>query len=448
MNAKIRARPNTEYGFSMTELLVVITVIAVLIALLIAGLAHARELARRTQCLSNLHQLSLAALAFRQVHKGQFPDDSQSPTGYWYQEIKPFDNNMAENGICPDASTPADPLGTTLGVGSANTAWGYVNPDGPYGWLHGVVCSYGLNTHAGGYSFIPVVAAYGSATFGGNTTYYGSIASATSILANGNAMITGDIESGGSITLQGGISVGGSQMPDMPGMQPPSVTAIYNQIMQTDNPQPFSGGKTINFSQNPYLFVNGNFSGSGQFQVEGSGTLIVSGSVTFNGQFPSQGTADMNIVTLGNVTIQGQLNLNGSIYVAGNFVSGGGHAIRGNIVVGGTYDDHGKGYIEQAPPPSFDPRANGSGIVQNQPLFADSIWVDGSPSDADPVPTNLQTGDPTLNANDQMGRFCIDRHLGGINVSFTDGSARTVPLQKLWTLNWSGNFSPHSVQLP
>jgi prepilin-type processing-associated H-X9-DG protein len=81
-------------------------------------------------------------------------------------------------------------------------------------------------------------------------------------------------------------------------------------------------------------------------------------------------------------------------------------------------------------------------------LFADSIWVDGSPSDTDPVPTNLQPGDPTLNANDQMGRFCIDRHLGAINVSFTDGSARTVPLQKLWSLNWSGNFSPHNVTLP
>ena len=432
----------------MTELLVVITVIVMLISLLIAGLAHARELGRRTDCLSNLHQLSLAALSFRETHGGQFPNDYQSPTGYWYQEIKPYDNNMAENAICPDASTPADPSASTLGVGSANSAWGYVNPKGAYGWLHGVVCSYGLNTHAGGYSFIPTVAAYGTATFGGSTTYYGSMASATNVEANGNAMVTGNIESGGSITLKGAISVGGSQFPNMPGMQPPSVTAIYNQIMQTDNPQAFSGGNTINFSNSPYLFVNGNFSSSGQMQVEGSGTLVVSGNVTFSGQFPSQGTADMNIVTLGNVTIHGQLDINGSIYAAGNFVNGGGHSIRGDIVVGGIYDDQGKGYIQQAPPPSFDPRANGAGIVQDQPLFADSIWVDGAPSDTDAVPTNIQTGDPTLNANDQMGRFCIDRHLGGINVSFTDGSARTVPLQKLWNLNWSGNFSPHTVNLP
>ena len=237
MNRKMQRRHGTRSGFSMTELLVVITVIVMLIALLIAGLAHARELARRTDCLSNLHQLSLAALDFRQAHQGQFPNDSQSPTGYWYQEITPYDNKMAENAICPDASTPADPSGNALGVGSANTAWGYVNPDGPYGWLHGVACSYGLNTHAGGYSFVPVVAAYGTASFGGSTTYYGSMASATSVEANGNAMVTGNIESGGGITLNGAISVGGGQMPNMPGMQPPSVTAIYNQIMQSDAPR-------------------------------------------------------------------------------------------------------------------------------------------------------------------------------------------------------------------
>jgi len=441
-------RAGNQSAFTMTELLVVITVVVLLISMLLAGLAHARELAQRTECLSNLHQLSLAALNFREIHDGQFPNDYQSPTGYWYQEIKPYDNNVADNAICPDASTPADPSATTLGVGSANTAWGFVNPNGPYGWLHGVVCSYGLNTHAGGSSFIPVVAAYGTASFGGSTSFYGSMASASDIEANGNAMVTGNIESGGGITLKGAVSVGGSQMPNMPGMQPPNVTTIYNQIMQTDNPQAFSGGNTINFSNSPFLFVNGDFSTSGQIQVEGSGTLVVSGNVTIDGQFPSQGSADMNIVALGSVTIHGQLNLDGSIYTAGNFVSGGGHSIRGNIVVGGTYDDKGKGYIEQAPPPSFDPRANGTSIVPDQPLFADSIWVDGSPSDTDPVPTNLQTGDPTLDANDQMGRFCIDRHLGAINVSFTDGSARTVPLQKLWSLNWSGNFSPHNVTLP
>ena len=441
----VHSRP----GFSLTELLVVITVIVILIALLVSGLSRARELARRTACLSNLHQLSLATLAFRQANQGQFPNDYQSPTGYWYQEIKPYDNNMAANALCPDATTPADPSGTTLGVGSANQAWGYVNPNGAYGWLHGVVCSYGLNTHAGGYGFVPVVSAFGNASFGGNTNYYGSVASATQVEANGGGQVTGNLESGGAITVVGNISVGGNQYPDMPGMQPPSVTAIYNQIMENDNPVPFSGGDTINFSTSPYLLVNGNFDASSLLSVVGSGTLVVTGNVDFSGQFPAQGMASMNIVALGNVDIHGQLSLNGSIYAGGNFINGGKHEImRGDIVVGGYYADNGSGVIQEAPPPSFDPRANGTAIVQDQPLFADSIWVDASPSDTDAVPTNLETGDQTLNASDQMGRFCIDRHLGAINVSFTDGSARTVPLQDLWNLNWSGNFNPHDVKLP
>ncbi len=435
-------------GFTMTELLVVISAIVLLIAILVAGLSRAREYARIASCLSNLHQLSLAALNFRQANQGGFPNDYQSPTGYWYQEIKPYDTNMAGNAICPDASLPADPSATTLGVGSADTAWGLVNPSGAYGWLHGTVCSYGLNVHAGGYSAVPVVASYGQATFGGNTTYYGSVASATSIGANGHARITGSVQSGGSITLNGNISVGGSDNPNMPGMQPPNVTDIYNQIIQNDNPAPFAGGNTIDFTNSPYLLVNGNFNGSGQMQIIGSGTLVVSGSVTFNGQFPSQGTANMNIVTLGSVTIHGQLSLDGSIYAAGNFISGGGHSIRGDIVVGGYYDDHGKGFIAEAPPPPFDPRANGTQILQDQPLFGDCIWVDASPEDTDAVPANLQLGDQDLNANDQMGRFCIDRHLGAVNISFTDGSARTVPLQNLWQLNWSGVFSPRNVTLP
>ena len=440
---------NSRPGFSLTEILVVVTVMVILIAMLVAGLSRARELARRADCLSNLHQLALAALAFRQNHNGGFPNDYQSPTGYWYQEIMPYDNNMAENAICPDAAIPSDPDSTTIGIGTAHTAWGYVNPNGPYGWLSGVVCSYGLNLHAGGYGFVPVVSAFGTASFGGNTNYYGSVASATEAEANGGGQVTGNIESGGSVIIKGGIAIGGNQYPNMPGMQPPSVTAIYNQIMQNDDPVPFTGGNTIDFSTTPYLLINGNFDASSLLNVVGSGTLVVTGNVDFSGQFPAQGTASMNIVALGNVDIHGQLSLDGSIYAGGNFINGGKHSImRGDIVVGGYYADNGSGVIQEAPPPSFDPRANGTAIVQDQPLFADSIWVDGSPSDTDAVPTNLQTGDQTLNANDQMGRFCIDRHLGAINVSFTDGSARTVPLQNLWSLNWSGNFDPHNVNLP
>ena len=55
-------------GFTLIELLVVVAIIAVLMAILLPAISGAREQAKGSVCMSNQHQLALAATAFASEH--------------------------------------------------------------------------------------------------------------------------------------------------------------------------------------------------------------------------------------------------------------------------------------------------------------------------------------------------------------------------------------------
>ncbi len=72
-----RRRAVAYWGFTLAELLVVIGVIALLIAILLPTLAKARDAALRTQCLSNLRQLTIGWMSYADAHKGRLPYNSK-----------------------------------------------------------------------------------------------------------------------------------------------------------------------------------------------------------------------------------------------------------------------------------------------------------------------------------------------------------------------------------
>jgi prepilin-type N-terminal cleavage/methylation domain-containing protein len=60
-------------GFTLVELLVVISIIGLLLGILLPSLASARESARSTKCLANLHQIGIGFESYRFANDGLLP---------------------------------------------------------------------------------------------------------------------------------------------------------------------------------------------------------------------------------------------------------------------------------------------------------------------------------------------------------------------------------------
>lgn len=73
----------------------------------------------------------------------------------------------------------------------------------------------------------------------------------------------------------------------------------------------------------------------------------------------------------------------------------------------------------------------------NVPLVADGAWIGHHPLHTDgpgPAP------DAADYAGTQMAFYAMDRHSGGIQTVFFDGSARGVGLKEIWTFKWHPTF--------
>lgn len=95
-----------RYGFSLIELLVVLAIIAILAALLFSVFGAVKARARSTTCLSQLHQVGLAAGMYQADNEGQLPPDqiiqTNPPARLAWDLLLPYTKSKAVF-ICPDA---------------------------------------------------------------------------------------------------------------------------------------------------------------------------------------------------------------------------------------------------------------------------------------------------------------------------------------------------------
>lgn len=73
MDKSTMPRPRKHIGFSLIEVLVVISTSALLIGILIPSLQSTRQQAQRLSCLNNLRQMALAAATYANVYNDRYP---------------------------------------------------------------------------------------------------------------------------------------------------------------------------------------------------------------------------------------------------------------------------------------------------------------------------------------------------------------------------------------
>lgn len=124
---QIKKRKNITGAFTLVELLVVISIIAMLLAILMPALGKARRSAQSTVCKTQMKGLGLAMNLYAEANNGNYVthDDSYA-FGYWYARVGPYigkasGSNLKNTNVflrCPSGQSIKD-----YGRDEKNAAW-------------------------------------------------------------------------------------------------------------------------------------------------------------------------------------------------------------------------------------------------------------------------------------------------------------------------------------
>lgn len=135
-------------GFTLVELLVVISIIAILLAVLLPAMNRARDQAKNVICRSNVKQWGTMLTMYASSNNGHFMPGFNMSEGMWMLKLRSYYGGADKIRLCPKATKF---LSTTNMETSPFTAWGiygdkgYANYWTPGFGIPGLYGSYGIN---------------------------------------------------------------------------------------------------------------------------------------------------------------------------------------------------------------------------------------------------------------------------------------------------------------